>query len=384
MKKAYYIDTFSTQHIHEMYNASSLKMFAAIYEHIEYRCSKSSLEQVKMLLGKLPENVSAKTIPLVNSWGMFGKIKRLLKQIQAVFFNTYFVLFAPKGYDVIINYNTAFALPFVNWGCQISKRRVLQVCHGEMADLAIKRSTSVLFKWGLSLLTNPNVKIAPHLYFAVLGSSIKNNLKGFLSPQAEKKLISFEHSALFDTIPLIPKISSSKLVLGVIGAMRSSKGLENFMKLSELFKGNNHVEFQMIGKAPLDRSVYENSGIVLPSAKSDKYLSRVEMYNHIRQLDYVLFLFPNELYKFTASGSVFDAIDCERPILGLENDYFKGLFNICGDFGYLESNLEGLKKRILWLIDNKERVSWNLKKVKRSFQPEFVAKCFEKIWNVYN
>lgn len=381
MKKAYYIDTYSTKHIHEMYNASSLQMFAAMYEHIEYRCSKTSLYHVKKLLGVLPKNVTERTIVLINSWGRFGKIKRFLKQIQAIFYNTFFILKAPKDFDVIINYNTVPALPFVNWACKISKRRVLQVCHGEMADLAVKRPTSALFKWGLSLLTKPNAKIAPNLFLAVLGNSIKNNLKGLISSQAEQKLLSFDHSAVFDTIPLFPNNSSSKLVIGVIGAMRPSKGLENFIELSESFKNNNRIEFRIIGKTLLNRNIYEKLGIIFPSESTNKYLSREEMYNHVRQLDYVLFLFSSELYKFTASGSVFDAIDCERPVLGLENDYFSEMFKVCGDFGYLEPSLDDLKKRILWLVDNKESVSWNLKKVKEYFQPENVAKHFKKVWN---
>ena len=355
-----------------------------MYDHIEYRCSKSSLEHVEKLLGVLPENVTVQTISLINSWGRFGKIKRFLKQIQAVFYNTFFILKASKDFDVIINYNTAPALPFVNWACKISKRRVLQVCHGEMADIAINRPTSVLFKWGLSLLTNPNAKIATNLFFAVLGNSIKNNLKGLISLQAEQKFLSFEHSAIFDSIQFSLKKTSSKLIVGVIGAMRPSKGLENLIDLSKIFKDNNQIEFRIIGKVPLDSSIYEKSGITFPSKATDKYLSREEMYNHIRQLDYALFLFPSEVYKFTASGSVFDAINCERPILGLENDYFSEMFKVYGDFGYLESNLENLKKRLLWLVDNKENISWNLKKVKEYFQPENVAKRFEKVWMIEN
>lgn len=379
MKKAYYIDTFSTQYTHEMYNASSLRMFAAMYDHIEYRCSKSSLEHVKTLLGGLPENVTVRTIFIINFWGRFAKLKRLIKQFLAIFYNPLFILTAPKKFDVIINYNTAPALPFVNWACKISKHRVLQVCHGEMADIAVKRHTSALFKWGLSLLTNPNKKIATNLFFAVLGNSIKGNLKGLLSPQVEKKLLSFEHSAIFDTIPLAPRISSSKLVIGVIGAVRPSKGLETFIELSEAFKGNDKIEFRMIGKVP-DRRIYEKSGIVIPLETANKYLSREEMYNQIRQLDYVLFLYPSELYKFTASGGVFDAVDCERPILGLMNDYFVEMFKACGDFGYLEPSLDDIKKRILWLVDNKESISWNLKNVKEKIQPEEVAKRLKKIW----
>ena len=47
MKKLLYIDTFSTGHIHEMFDASSLRMFGDLYDEIVYCANKDSIENIK-------------------------------------------------------------------------------------------------------------------------------------------------------------------------------------------------------------------------------------------------------------------------------------------------------------------------------------------------
>ena len=42
------------------------------------------------------------------------------------------------------------------------------------------------------------------------------------------------------------------------------------------------------------------------------------MDNEISKLDYVIFLYPEGSYKYTASGALFDAINQEKQILALK------------------------------------------------------------------
>lgn len=384
MKKAVYIDTFSTQHLHEMYNASSLKMFASMYDVVEYRTSRSSEKHVRALMGgNLPQNVVVKELNTINSIGDCSALRRFIKQLQAVCSNTQAILFAKNGTDVIINYNTALALPFINWAAKRNKDvRVLQVCHGEMQDLLRERPTSTLFKWGLSLFTKDSVLIAPNLWFAVLGQSIRKNLYGLITPQCFEKMLTFDHTAIFDKIQKKEHKDNEKLVLGFIGALRNSKGLDDFFKLANTFKNDPRVELRVIGYLSGLKEKLLSVGIVIPEGVGDRFLTRQEMYDHISQLDYALYLFPRQGYRFTASGSVFDAIDCGRPIISLTNDYFEGMFDVCGRFGFLEEDLNALTKRIEWLADHKTEMIWDINKVKTQLQPESVAKRFYKQWNL--
>ena len=46
MKKLLYIDTYSTGHLHEMFDASSLRMFCDMYDEVRYYANKDSIDNV--------------------------------------------------------------------------------------------------------------------------------------------------------------------------------------------------------------------------------------------------------------------------------------------------------------------------------------------------
>ena len=69
-------------------------------------------------------------------------------------------------------------------------------------------------------------------------------------------------------------------------------------------------------------------------------LSDTEFNLEITSLDIALFFYPENSYKLTASGAVFDAINHMKILIVLENDYFIYLFNKCGRLGYLCTNID--------------------------------------------
>lgn len=155
------------------------------------------------------------------------------------------------------------------------------------------------------------------------------------------------------------------------------------MRIARHFKNNPKVEFRIIGNTSGQREKLEEAGVVIPKGVGDFFISRELMYDCISELDYILYCFPPEVYKYTASGTVFDAVDCERPILAIRNDYFSGLFKVCGEFGYLEDGYDNLVKRINWLISNRNEGNWNMKKVKDYLRPESAAMRFsESKWYI--
>lgn len=379
MRKAYYIDTFSVGHMHEMYDASSLKMFCSLYDEIDYYARRDSIKNVSEMLGKLPSNVKVHHILLVSHYGRFVRLRSLLKQVLATLWNLYYVIKSPYDTDVIINYNTVIALYPLNWLCKILKKRVLIVCHGEMLELEERNPVSPLFKHSIRFFKRSNIRVAKTLWFAVLGNGIRKNVIPLVTPQIREKLLSFDHSAIFSNVIAKRKSTSSgKLVLGYIGGYRVSKGADIYLQLARNFKDNPNVEFRIIGNIGDKRKLLECAGVTIPDGVGNYFLSREELYSNILDLDYAVYCLPPEGYRFTASGSVFDAIDCNTPIIALHNDYLDNMFETCGEFGYLEDNVEALKGRIAWLLNNKNEISWNWERVRHCLSPECAAKAFSK------
>lgn len=376
MKKLLYIDTFSTGHMHEMFDASSLRMFSDMYNEVYYRANQDSIDNVTHLLGGMPLNVKTRPLNIVNIYKSYGKLRRFLKQIQAAILDSWYIIAAPKETDVVINYMTALALYPINWTARIMGRRVLVVCHSDVQELQGVNKVSWLFKKSINMLSNPREKIAKNLWFAVLGDAILDNVQPLLSNQVKEKMLSFDHTAIFDRIQRKSHVDTDKLVLGYVGGLRGSKGGDVFLRIARHFKNNPKVEFRIIGNTSGQREKLEEAGVVIPKGMGDFFISRELMYDCISELDYILYCFPPEVYKYTASGTVFDAIDCERPILAIKNDYFTGLFKVCGEFGYLEDGYDSLVSRIDWLMLNRSKDLWNMKNVKEYLRPENAAKRF--------
>lgn len=383
MKKLLYIDTYSTGHLHEMFDASSLRMFCYMYDEVRYYANKDSIDNVEHLLGELPKNVKAKSVNIVNVYKSFGKVRRFFKQLQATMLDCWYIATASRQTDVIINYMTALALYPINWTVRITGRRVLVVCHSDIQEVLGHNNVSWLFKKSIHMFDKANVKIAKNLWFAVLSDTILDNVLPLMSTQVKEKMLAFDHTAIFDRIPKKNHLTSCKLILGYVGGLRTNKGGDIFLKIAKQFKKNSQVEFRIIGNTSGQRDKLEDAGVIIPEGVGDFYISRELMYDNICDLDYVLYCFPSEGYKYTASGTVFDAIDCERPILAIRNDYFSGLFKVCGDFGYLEDDYDNLVKRINWLISNRNEGNWNMKKVKDYLRPESAAMRFsESKWYI--
>ena len=69
----------------------------------------------------------------------------------------------------------------------------------------------------------------------------------------------------------------------------------------------------------------------------------------ITQLDYILYLYPVNSYKLTASGAIMDALKLEKPILSLYNDFFNALLKD-NPIGYIKGSVEELAEVIKNLI----------------------------------
>ena len=378
MKKLLYIDTYSTGHLHEMFDASSLRMFCNMYDEVRYCANKDSIDNVEHILGELPNNVKVSIINVVNIFKPIGMLRRFLKQIQSTLLCCWYIATTSKDADIVINYMTAIALYPINWVARITNRRVLIVCHSDIQEVLGHNKVSWLFKKNIHMLDRADVKIAKNLWFAILSDAILDNVLPLMSTQVKDKMLAFDHTAIFDRIPKKSHMASSKLILGYVGGLRANKGGDVFLKLAKHYKNNSQIEFRIIGNTSNQRDKLNEAGVIIPDGVGDFFISRELMYDNICDLDYVLYCFPPEGYKYTASGTVFDAIDCERPILAIRNDYFSGLFKVCGDFGYLEDDYDNLVKRINWLIANRNKGNWNMKKVKDYLRPESAAKRFSE------
>ena len=250
--------------------------------------------------------------------------------------------------------------------------------HGELEYLYDSKSPlNSLSSKALRKIKEKNFTPPKNVYFCVLGESIQRNLKKYVSNNFYQKTISFEHSYIFRKKVKSKKNNDGFLRIGNIGEIRSEKlFIDNLIKFSKLLESIKKIKFYSIGRIFYNKDLLEKNGIKTIPDSHVRRLSRSEMNNYMSMLDYVIFLYPKDGYILRASGAIFDAIDNEKPILAIKNEYFNYLFSKYQEIGYLFENTEGIFEYLNNI--NQQNTSTDYKKIKHQLSPEIIALHFKK------
>jgi extradiol dioxygenase family protein len=373
--KLIYVDNTSTGSFHEMFNASSLKMFSEIYGEVIYYASETVKENTFNNLYKTPINITHKYIPVINSK---NRISNYLFAITAIL-TSCFILIKSNKKDVLFFNNTViWSFLLHNFLCKILKRKVIFMFHGDLEYLYEPASPLNSFSMKvLEKIKQEKFTTSKDVYFCVLGESIKKNLKKYVSTKFYEKTISFEHSYIFREHIKSNKIDDSIIRVGHLGELRKGKlFVDNLFKFSNSLNINKKFKFYSIGRILYDKDILKRNGIEIISDSNERRLSRLEMDEAISMLDYIVFLYPKEGYKLRASGALYDAIDCEKPILLLKNDYFENIISEHKDIGCLFEN----ENEIVDYLKNvkKSNKILNFKIIKQKLGPKSLGLKFKK------
>lgn len=327
MCKAKIVDFYSIKSFHEIFNISLILMCSEIFSRVEVILGKTAYENLLLLSQNnainIPSNLSIRVRSVYekdNQWGA------LIRTFMGGFRVLVAYLFLSKDTTLILNYCNVFAFPFMLFLNRFLRKKLLITCHGEL-ELLLASSLqkykpsfwyTIIYKWSfLYLVHKSNAKIL------VLGTSIKNNLLK-LYPRIKNNVININHPYLFTEKELIKDENGKKnipLIIGVLGHLNEYKGLSNFLYLGECFKkeiAEGRLILKSIGKLPDNLEIGKYSNILWGGKD---VLTRNEFEKQVSQLDYVLYLYPQQSYKLTASGAVLDAVRFLKPIIYLKNDY---------------------------------------------------------------
>jgi hypothetical protein len=347
MKKLIFADTFSLGAFHETFNASSLMMFATIYPEVIYRASKSSKNNVERLLNQLPEHVHYRPISLLTGKGSLGDFLHLF---SSSIWNVVLALKQRHDEVLFFNYNTLWTMKLLNLIARYRKTDILITCHGELEFLQNGTKLNVFSQAGMKLFDDPDWTIADTLHFCVLGESILKNLPHIVNANHLSHFITFEHSFIPHEVK--PLVQDGICRIATVGTVRTQKGINDILFVGNSLASISNVEFYALGRVTCPAELLSQSNVrFIPGSEND-YVSKEILNQYIDKMDYLIFTIPTDGYKLRASGALFDAIDREKFILSLHNDYFDHLFSLA-PLGKLFDSVE----EIVDYLKNKHRKS---------------------------
>jgi hypothetical protein len=344
------VDTFSKYHTHEAFNSALLSMCSSIFESIEYVCSSSTREAVKNMLynhGKLRDidDVKFHDIQVLQ----FGKFDKLMKDRARLLQDSFYLLTARK--NVLIIYSGggyAFLLWWINILSYIFRRNVWIFCHGEIETMLLKSPKYKFYNIGMyykQMLYKGFLKygrINKRMRCCVLGNSILDNLQPYLNRHNKKRFLSINHPVLFNNRKKEQHNSNTSLKIGTVGGMNEEKGLSRLLHIAERLKGVVTISVVGLIHDKIDYGKYSYINFISKDNKMS--IPRETFDKEIDSLDYILFLYDINSYKFIASGALFDALIMGKPIISLHNDFFNDTLKLPA--GYLLDTSDEIVRQI--------------------------------------
>lgn len=376
-----YIDTYSTQLFHLQINTCILKMLYDLYPgKVVYYSSISSRTNVIDLCKELSV-VSHHPIFVINP---HNKVTAVLRTFFSVFQNIRLLLFSKSDDLLIYNYDNVFSLPLTNTTNKFLKRKIIVICHGELELLLPGDNRGVFIKIMSGILKSffsEGRRYDDNITYCVLGKSILDNVKKILPIKAGCHFAYFDHPYIYKDLTN-KKERGEILNVGIVGTFSEGKGAPEFVWLVRQLQNCKNLRFSVTGTITSRLEELKSLGISLPSNFGQGQVTRKEFSNRLKELDFILFLYPQDSYKLTASGAIMDAIEWGIPVLAIKNDYFCNIFDNYGPFGCLVDNKHELKDLILSFINNYDDLKIDFSSIRMKSSPEAISKQLKKI--VYN
>lgn len=333
-----FINTYAYKNHHEVFNYCIFKGLSELSKTITVYSSKSAWECLKQYDQAI--NVNYKKTLNVNRE---NKITYILRYFISGIENVKILIFSKKSDILVYTFENVVSFSFINKINKIFQRRIYIFCHGTLETLfnntggigakIIRYYCKKSFK---------NKKINDNIKVIVLGQNILDNLKKSQYPIDLRNFSYIDHPFIPKKIGQTENLLKAKyeIKIGMVGAFSKSKGSSEFSKLLQNIE-TEKLHFYIIGTI-LDKdfnSNYQNVTII----GNNNFLPREQFDEYVNNLDYILFLYPEDTYRFTASGAFFDSILFKKPIIALRNNYFEYMFNKYGKVGELFDSVEDIQ-----------------------------------------
>ncbi|MGV8878722.1 MAG: hypothetical protein ACOH2A_06790 [Sphingobacteriaceae bacterium] len=340
---------------HAMFNASMLKIVSNIFgnQHITVFIDKDHLHKLSSII-KVDDHFKLEYIKVINP--LQGNLIIWIAKLVLEILNLVYILTYAKIKKAELVYFTSLS-PTANLAASIltkyvfTGRKIVITFHGELELIKIKED-KMINKWLGKLLRRAITLKNDQRKYLLLGEAIKCNLLSY-KLVAEQDLFVIEHPYIFQVTPIKrQKLHKAPIIFGHLGVAKLSKNTPLFFKLALLFKEEiaaGLVKFKIIGQVLDEMQPFLHPDVEYSSI--NELISRVDYNLQCQEIDYALFFYDNEAYELCSSGAILDAITYGKPILSLNNSYFKSIFNLVEQQpGFLFSNLEefmvGLKSVI--------------------------------------
>lgn len=334
MKKAVIYEPWAHGEAHAEFNKAFLQTLSFLYDELYFFGEAEHCTFLKQ--HDYNRSIQFHSIKITDYESLKGKCFSLFREFK----NIKYIKKIAVGADIFFSYGATHSMLIAE--TLLRDKPVFYVQHGQI-ELLTKRLSCLNLNHYLPLALK---KLPEKHRIIVLGDFIKSNLEKIV-PELAGKVLSIDHPFIktVASISLSEKRKGSVIRVGTIGVGTKDKGIEQLNDIALYARRHDeNIQFYHIGRIYDDVSI--NESLVNLPIKSNGLIPRELFLQNISELDYVLFLYPKNSYKLTASGAIFDALLLGKPIVAIKNDYFEYLFSKNPNIGILCEDIEILKQKV--------------------------------------
>ncbi|TLV00782.1 hypothetical protein [Dyadobacter luticola] len=335
----YVTDVASVDVQHEQFNRSFLQLLPIAYpqEQIQFYGEATHIQN----LDSDTRNIAFNQIPVYNKRGGLKEFIRAYHQFKAL---SKVIQLARKNRAKLVVVLLIHPLAHFLFKLFGSKKVAVSiVMHGELES--VKFNKHFLNKiWGF-FQKIALTKVSPNVSYIILGQSIYKNLINVLPEFSKQSAVVLDHP-----YPFTSQTKSEKdfnfLTFATLGVATKAKNTHYFFNLAEESnKKGLPYKFNICGRVYKNMLPYLNAFV---NYKKDfGSFTRKELDSLIRESHFTVFYYENSDYSLCASGSFWDTVNAEIPLLFVRNDYFNFYTSIAGQVGYSFETPEELNAFIL-------------------------------------
>lgn len=349
-----------------------------------------------MLFAELNDDLNSNEILFISSLDYFNSIpenfrnKLKFKEIKvsessilnifeialiviSAFFNNWkiknikvYLLFS-KSYSNII-------LKFLSFLFLYKKKRLYVLLHGELQNVTLKGSRSIrLDGRAQRMLYWLDTKFSSNLKFVIISEFVFEKLKKSLGYDP-LNFVSIDLPYLYDDKKGCAKQKTNELVVSTVGVNSTNKKSFLLNNIASNFEDKIKSGALTICTSGRNDDVLFSELIDTPNMGSRYLLSTEEYAKRINSSD-VLVFFNDDNYSLISSGSYFDCINFEKPILAMKNEQWEYNFKQFGDIGYLCNNIDEMYGHINSLLTNNEYLNVFSRNLEIARDNSSIEKC---------
>jgi hypothetical protein len=234
-----------------------------------------------------------------------------------------------------------------------NSKKLYVLLHGELQNVTLKGSKSIwLDGFSQRLLYWFDTKFSSNLRFVVISEFVFERLEDCLGYKPTN-FIDIDLPYLYDLNKDIGKVPNKSLVISTVGVNSVKK--KSFLLNDILYFFEDKCKNGTLTLCTSGRNddVVFSDLIDTPNMENTYLLSPEEYANRIKKSD-VLIFFNDDNYNLISSGSYFDCINFNKPIIALRSAQWEYNFNKFGVIGYLFNDMDEIYAFINSLLSDRE------------------------------